>query len=68
MNCFHKFKFKTESTGKPIYVYMDGEELKGLTQAKVDWGVDQIPSVKLTFITTEIEIDIEDCYVEVNKK
>lgn len=49
-------------------MYMDGEELKGLTHAKVDWGVDQIPKVTLTFITTEIEMDIEDCNVEVNKK
>ena len=68
MNCFHKFKFKTEATGKPTHAYMDGEELKFLTHAHVDWSLTEIPTVTLTFLATNIEMDIEDGQAEVKKE
>ena len=68
MGRFHSFRFKTESTGKPTYVYMDGKKLENITSANVDWDVYDIPRVTLTLLTTNIEMDIEDGQAEVKKE
>lgn len=68
MGMFHSFRFKTESTGKPTYVYMDGKKLEDITSANVDWDVYDIPRVTLTFLADKIEIDIEDGQMEVKKE
>ena len=52
----HKFEFFTDVIGEPTEVLMDGEKLRGVTAAHVDWAVNEIPQVTLTFATTSIAI------------
>jgi len=64
----HKFEFKTEQTGKPTYIYLDGKQLEGVTHAHVDWSCEEFPQVTLTFLTTNITIDGEDMEVKVKSQ
>lgn len=58
---FHKFKIRhTVKDGVNIgMVYMDGQELQGVRSFDVSVGVDEIPRVKIEFIT--YDIDYEEC-------
>ena len=44
-------------------VYLDGEEVKGCFQAEVKWAVNELPTVDLCLIATDIEVDIDEADV-----
>lgn len=61
---FHKFRIETDEN-QPIYkkVFMDGQELKGVTSCDIRIRTDEIPVVELEIATNNIEVDTE-AYVE----
>ena len=61
----HDFVFVTESTGKPTTIRMDGQELHGVTAAHIDWSVNEMPHVTLTFAATRIAVEAMDMAVAV---
>ena len=60
---FHSFKFKTDFTGQVTRVFMDDQELHGVTGATVFYQVNNIPEVTLTFASNGIEIESENTIV-----
>lgn len=57
---FHKFRIETDEN-QPIYkkVFMDGQELKGVTSCDIRIRTDEIPVVTLEIVTDRIDADIE---------
>ena len=54
---FHSFKLIGDPNSVYKKVFMDGQELKGVVGANLRWRVDEVPTIWIKMITTDIEIE-----------
>ena len=62
----HKIRFET--SGTVTKVFLDDTEVKGCTEAIFSWTPEEIPTVWLQFMATDIKVDIDKANVIKNKE
>lgn len=65
---FHSFEFYSEVVNghKITRVFLDGNELRGVTAADIHYGVDELPVVKLEFLSPYVSGNLAKVEVKNN--
>lgn len=64
---FHDFKITTEDTGTVKHVFIDGMEQKGLVACDIRLRPDEIPTIRLEYVFTNLETALDASVVETTK-
>lgn len=62
----HKVRFVTEGTRTRIF--LDDTEVRGCTEAVMSWQPEELPVVWMQIIPREIEVDLENANVVIDKE
>ena len=55
----HRIKIRSSMVGKDTDVWIDGEKQKGLVNVTVDWTVNDINYVTLTYLVDDLDVETE---------
>jgi len=67
MRAYHNFRIESDESGAVKRIFIDDVEQKGVTACDIRLRVDEVPSVKLQYVFTNIECALTAAVVETSK-
>jgi len=67
MRAYHNFRIESDESGAVKRIFIDDVEQKGVTACDIRLRVDEVPSVKLQYVFTNIDCALTAAVVETSK-